>query len=68
LPPEVLEYIDARKTNPIKRGDKQSIMNKISSWSIDVWSLGVVVLEIIVGFPVWMSYRGQIVRDDRSSS
>ena len=59
LPPEVLEYIESRKTNLIKRGDsKQSLLNKLSSWSIDVWSLGIIVLEMIIGFPVWMSYKG----------
>ena len=65
LPPEVLEYIESRKTNIVKRGEKQSLDSKISSWSIDVWSLGVIVLELIVGFPVWMSYKGQITRENR---
>ena len=69
LPPEVLEYIESRKTNMVnQRSQKQSLQAKLSSWSIDVWSLGIIVLEMIVGFPVWMSYRGQIVRDERQSS
>jgi len=24
-------------------------------WAVDIWSLGCVVLEIIVGIPLWMS-------------
>ena len=30
-------------------------------WSIDIWSFGVVILEMIIGFPVWMSYKGRVV-------
>jgi dual specificity tyrosine-phosphorylation-regulated kinase 2/3/4 len=26
-----------------------------NSWTIDVWSLGCIILEIITGVPLWMS-------------
>ena len=32
-----------------------------------MWSLGVIVLETVIGFPVWMSYKGRIVKGNRSS-
>ena len=31
-------------------------------WSVDMWSLGVIILECVSSFPVWMSYRGRTVR------
>ena len=48
LPPEILE-----------RSEKISSHN----WSIDIWSLGIILIELIVGFPVWMSYKGRIVKN-----
>ena len=26
-------------------------------WSLDVWSFGVILLEIVSGFPVWMQLK-----------
>ena len=46
LPPEVLENEDGNK-----------IFSKIKIWSIDVWGLGLVLLEIISGVPIWMPIR-----------
>ena len=56
LPPEVLENTSTRSTN-------YDYVNKLNSWSIDVWSLGAVLLEITLGFPIWLAYRGRIVCD-----
>ena len=33
-----------------------------------MWSLGVILLELVIGFPVWMSYKGRIVRGENLSS
>ena len=30
--------------------------------SIDVWSLGIVLLEIIISFPIYLAYKGRITR------
>lgn len=54
LPPEVLE-------NTASHTCSYDFVNKLSTWSIDVWSLGAVLLEVIMGFPIWLSYRGRIV-------
>jgi len=48
-------------------GQKSNLSNKLWQWSIDSWSLGVVLLELIISFPVWMSYKGRIVRGQKSS-
>ena len=32
-------------------------------WSIDVWSLGALILECVIGFPLWLSYKGRIVKE-----
>lgn len=29
-------------------------------WSYDIWSLGAIFLEVITGFPLWLSMKGKI--------
>lgn len=43
-----------------------NLQKKLQPWSIDIWSLGVIILELIVGFPIWMSYKGRIVKGDNN--
>ena len=31
------------------------------SWSFDVWSLGVVLIEILTGYPVWLQVKSKLV-------
>lgn len=33
---------------------------KQKSWSYDVWSLGAILLEIMSGFPLWLSLKGRV--------
>jgi hypothetical protein len=40
---------------------------KHQAWSIDVWSFGAILLEMVIGFPLWLSYKGRIVKDELSS-
>ena len=38
-------------------------MNDITHPSaIDIWSLGIVLLETVIGFPIYMAYKGRIIR------
>ena len=45
-----------------------NIEKKLWEWSIDVWSLGVIILETVIGFPIWMSYKGRIVKGPNTST
>jgi len=69
LPPEILDFIDFRMMNMVAYNNKQDQLNiksKLNPWSIDVFSLGVIVLEVVIGFPIWMSYKGRIVKGNKS--
>ena len=73
LPPEILEFIEFKKLNigniysdNVKQ--QLNIERKLWQWSIDVWSLGVIILEMIIGFPIWMSYKGRVVSSDNSTN
>jgi len=32
----------------------------MNPWTYDMWSLGTIILEIAVGFPIWLSYKGRM--------
>ena len=67
LPPEVLKHCDDRgrhvdstkglNTSSGILNENNDLLSKIYPWSIDVWSLGVVILEIITCLPVWMGAK-----------
>ncbi len=58
LPPEVLQHLEHSGQN------KNNILSsdRLNPWSIDIWSLGIVLLELVIGFPVYMAYKGKIRR------
>jgi serine/threonine protein kinase len=39
------------------------LSRKLFPWSLDVWSLGAIILECLIGFPLWLSYKGRIVKE-----
>ena len=45
----------------------RDVFIRMEPWSIDMWSLGVILLEIMTGFPVWLSYKGKM-RDSNSKT
>mmetsp|Transcript_64860 Transcript_64860/g.74553 ORF Transcript_64860/g.74553 Transcript_64860/m.74553 type:complete len:570 (+) Transcript_64860:9-1718(+) len=50
-------------------GNKNSVeyLSEFSNpWSGDMWSLGVIFLEMIVGIPCWLSFKGKIPGRGRS--
>ena len=55
LPPELLTFLIAKNKG---KQDVTEMAQKLHSickpWSFDVWALGVIIVEIITGFPVWM--------------
>eukprot|EP00347_Sterkiella_histriomuscorum_P015995 403354901 len=61
LAPEVLEYLDNRAQNTEANGTNSSnLCRKLQPWSYDIWSLGAILLEILTGFPLWLSLKGRI--------
>lgn len=32
----------------------------MKSYEADMWSVGVMLFEIIIGFPIWLSLKGKI--------
>ena len=32
----------------------------LQPWSYDVWSLGALMIEIMTGFPLWLSMKGRM--------
>ena len=72
MPPEILDFVDFRMMNMVGYNDtiasQLNIERKLWEWSIDVWSLGVIILETVIGFPIWMSYKGRIVKGPNTST
>mgnify|MGYP001210265258 CR=1 FL=1 len=72
LPPEILDFVDFRMMNMVGYNDsianQLNIERKLWEWSIDIWSLGVIILETVIGFPIWMSYKGRIVKGHCTST
>lgn len=61
MPPEALEIAH-------EPGSRVSILQEISHpWSFDIWSLGMIILEIISGVPLWMSLKTKVIRGGRVS-
>jgi dual specificity tyrosine-phosphorylation-regulated kinase 2/3/4 len=58
LPPEVLASLDSSLIKDLP---------PLNPWSIDVWSFGCILLEMVTGFPLWMSYKGRVVSDTRGT-
>lgn len=45
------------------------LMNKIKSslpHSTDVWSMGVIILEILTGIPVWMNFKCRVIKNNKT--
>lgn len=70
LAPEILEFLETRQNMQCKTNMQQAIsLNKRACpWSFDVWSLGIILLEIVSGCPVWMSLKCRIATVDGKST
>lgn len=40
-------------------------MQVLQPWCIDMWSLGVTILEVVLACPLWMSYKTKIKRNHK---
>ena len=50
-PPEVTEVLLKKKERPDLRHNFPSSL--ANAWCIDIYSLGVIMLELAIGFPLW---------------
>lgn len=59
MPPEITELIEKKVSNR----DINSFLKKLDKYPyvIDIWSLAVMILEILLSCPVWMSYKTKTV-------
>ena len=55
LCPEINEVSEKN----ISKNDMTNFIKNLNPWCIDIWSLGVIILEIVVGCPLWMSYKAK---------
>jgi dual specificity tyrosine-phosphorylation-regulated kinase 2/3/4 len=53
MAPEALELVSSRSRS---RHREDEFWASMQPWSLDMWSLGCIFLEIISGVPIWMSY------------
>ena len=51
--PEVIEMFMRKRQGKSKSADSKYI-DESCLHGIDVWSLGITLLEIVIGFPVWI--------------
>lgn len=54
MPPECLELLRQNA------GGLLDLSRKTQPWSVDVWSAGSVLLEVLTGFPLWLSLKGRV--------
>lgn len=58
--PELHKYT----SNP--NADLNEFFSSITPWSIDIWSLGTIFLEIITGFPLWLGMKCRAIINSKS--
>ena len=52
LPPEVLLYLSNTEKHQV-----EVVLGSMQIWSLDMWSVGALLLEIITGFPLWLNMK-----------
>lgn len=67
LAPEILHYLEDRNKNSKSVQTAVSLSKRCWPWSFDVWSLGIILLEIVSGCPVWMSLKCRVQTVDGKS-
>jgi dual specificity tyrosine-phosphorylation-regulated kinase 2/3/4 len=58
LAPEILDYLE-NKGKPKYSDGVPGLLNNMHVWSYDMWSIGALLLEIMTGFPLWLSLKGR---------
>jgi len=60
LAPDLLDFLDNKAVLMAQGLD--DISGKMLPWSVDMWSLGAIILELVVGFPLWLSLKGRVMK------
>ena len=58
LAPEVLAFMEKWSWGTIE--PCSTLFKQMKNYSFDMWSLGALFLEILSGFPIWLSYKGML--------
>ena len=63
ISPEIIKFQENSKSCK----DTVSFLHKMDEfpWCIDMWSLGVTLLELVLACPLWMSYKAKVVIRDK---
>jgi dual specificity tyrosine-phosphorylation-regulated kinase 2/3/4 len=57
MPPE---FLHAMFNNNGQGGTAEFLAQSSHPWSLDVWSLGAIILELITGIPLWLSLKCRV--------
>ena len=64
MPPEVLDILSVNKAS---RSSIEHLSQICQPWSVDIWSLGAILLEIVTGIPLWLSLKCRIESGGKKS-
>lgn len=62
LAPEVQQYLDGKYV-----ADNKIEIESLPVHVFDMWSLGSILIEILSGFPLWLSFKSRVISQDGRS-
>ncbi|KAL4480297.1 hypothetical protein ABPG74_020813 [Tetrahymena malaccensis] len=68
LAPEMLELFAQRFNTNNQFSQIEQLAKIANPWSVDMWSMGAVMLEVLTGLPHWLAYKCRVVDKQGKSS